>query len=96
MLKSLMQTLRTLKRYQILRVKWNDIISDNSGWVNNKQYDYNEHTEASKYESVGYYITKDKKMLFLSMSANLEADISGMMLAIPLGTIRSIEVLACS
>jgi hypothetical protein len=93
MLKSLMQTLRKLQRYQIVRIKWNDIISDNSGWVNNQSYDYVEHAEASKYESVGYYITKDKKFIFLSMSANPDADISGMMLAIPFGTIRTIEVI---
>jgi hypothetical protein len=86
-------TSKKLKKFQIVRIKWNDIISDNSGWMNNKQYDFNNHAESAKYESVGYYINKNNRFIFISMSANKENDISGMMLAIPIGTITEVDVL---
>lgn len=72
---------------------WHDIVSDNSGWVRNSNYDFDEHAKAADYESVGYYIERNKLFLFLAMSVSVDTDTSGMMLAIPIGTIKEIKIL---
>lgn len=90
---SLTLNLKDIKKFQLVQIKWNDIVSDNSGWAHNKKYNFKQHANASNYESVGYFINKDDKFIFLAMSVNIENDISGMMLAIPIGTIKELKTI---
>lgn len=92
-MKNNLQKFPKLKKYQMINVKWNDIISDNSGWLDESNYDYDRHAEVAEYESVGYFTSKTDRFLFLCMSVNKEREVTGMMLAIPTGTIKSINIL---
>jgi hypothetical protein len=76
-------------KYDIIKVQWIDTISDNSGWNDPKIYDFDEHENQSGYSTIGFYIKTTQQSIFICMSANVDVDVCGNILSIPLSSIIS-------
>ena len=72
--------------YKFISVRWTDSIKDNSGWV--EDYDFDAHEAMTTIESSGYCIKVTDKNIFLAQSIG-NGMVSGVV-SIPSGSILSI------
>ena len=79
------------KKYDQVIIRWFDAVFDSGGWEKKSSLNFENHEEATKCASMGFFLYKAKKNIYICQSCGEYA--LGGIFSIPIGCIRSIKKL---